>query len=95
MGIDAQWRRTYARVPLDNVPVTPPTPLTVASEQPVQLAPPGVVQLTQLGATVSQPVPVSSDNEDRRRHIACVITGTVAALTSSGGLEPALRPDHF
>lgn len=80
-GMDAKWRRTYARVPLDAELVEPGT----------DLAPPIVLRLAQRDA-ISQPVTgklqvLASVEEgsadpitEARRRIACVITGTAAGL---------------
>lgn len=80
-GIDEQWRRSYARVPLDAEVAKPGTPL----------APPVVLRLAHHDAVshpVTGPLRVRSDTEDGvadqhtevRRRIACVITGTAAGL---------------
>lgn len=81
-GIDAQWIRTYSRVPLHGV----------VDERDVALAPPIVLRLAQREA-VATPVigklqVLLADAEEggiadlleARRRIACVITGTAAGL---------------
>jgi 3-oxoacyl-(acyl-carrier-protein) synthase len=86
-GIDAEWKRTYARVPLDYDPLMPIQDNGVM----VPLAPPVVLRLAQQDA-VSHPVTgklqvMASSKEgntdyhtEARRRIACVITGTAAGL---------------
>eukprot|EP00538_Stauroneis_constricta_P012682 CAMPEP_0119551182 /NCGR_PEP_ID=MMETSP1352-20130426/4501_1 /TAXON_ID=265584 /ORGANISM="Stauroneis constricta, Strain CCMP1120" /LENGTH=1116 /DNA_ID=CAMNT_0007597191 /DNA_START=137 /DNA_END=3487 /DNA_ORIENTATION=+ len=85
-GIDAQWRRTYSRVPLDAKMAKPE-----AGKELLPLAPPIVLRLAKRHR-LSQPVIgklevlVSSEegNADKateaRRRVACVITGTAAGL---------------
>jgi 3-oxoacyl-(acyl-carrier-protein) synthase len=79
-GIDAEWKRTYARVPLDC------EPMPVQDGVMVPLAPPMVLRLAQQEA-VSHPVTgklqvmnATDYHTEARRRIACVITGTAAGL---------------
>jgi 3-oxoacyl-(acyl-carrier-protein) synthase len=92
-GIDENWRRIYARIPLDASVAKPGTPL----------APPVVLRLAHHDA-VSHPVTgalrVRSSTEDGiadqhtevRRRIACVITGTAAGLP---GRPNVFAPDNL
>ena len=85
-GIDANWRRTYSRVPLD------------AKMEPhgSHLAPPIVLRLAkrdQMSHPVTGKLQVLSSSEEgnadrvteARRRIACVITGTAAGLPGNHG----------
>ena len=95
-GIDAQWRRTYSRVPLNAPLEVPATSKEGNGEKSplVPLAPPIVLRLAQHDA-VSHPVTgklqvIASTEEgnadqhtEARRRVACVITGTAAGLPGS------------
>jgi 3-oxoacyl-(acyl-carrier-protein) synthase len=92
-GLDENFRRTYARVPLD-------APL---AESGTPLAPPVVLRLAHHDAVshpVTGPLRVRSDTEDGladqhtevRRRIACVITGTAAGLP---GRPQVFAPDNM
>lgn len=79
-GIDAQWRRTYSRVPITSNHVEK------ASTATFTLAPPIVLRWA-----VEEAAPVSTEvatinghcNIETTRPIACVITGTAAGLPGS------------
>ena len=92
-GLDEQFRRTYARVPLNTPCHEPGSPL----------APPVVLRLAHHDAVshpVTGPLRVRSDTEDGiadqhtevRRRIACVITGTAAGLP---GRPKVFAPDNM
>ncbi|GKY98380.1 hypothetical protein MPSEU_000795600 [Mayamaea pseudoterrestris] len=66
--IDAQWRRTYLRIPRD-ARVDPPGS---------SLAPQSVLQLAQNEATIEQVVDTRALEAPQK--VACVITGTAAGL---------------
>lgn len=99
-GIDAQWRRSYSRVPFD---------ATFESKSDdskyLDLAPPIVVRLEHHDA-VSHPVTgklkvLSSTEEGHdqhtevRRRIACVITGTAAGLPGGENVFAADNMDRL
>jgi 3-hydroxy-3-methylglutaryl CoA synthase len=95
-GIDAKWRRSYGRVPLDAAMADPPG---------APLAPPIVLRLEkrdEVSCPVTGKLRVLSDSEDlgtdlhteAKRRIACVITGTSAGLPG-GGDGPVFRPDNL
>lgn len=92
-GIDAKWRRSYSRVPLD----------AAMDGHGSSLAPPIVLRLAQRDA-LSHPVTgklqvlasAEDGNADQiteaRRRIACVITGTAAGLP---GGDNVFEPDNL
>ena len=81
-GIDAQWRRTYSRVPISSsIEKLTATPLT--------LAPPIVMRWAEedkmkaQSATTETATMNGHHNIETKRPIACVITGTAAGLPGS------------
>jgi 3-oxoacyl-(acyl-carrier-protein) synthase len=92
-GIDAKWRRSYSRVPMD----------AAMDGHGSSLAPPIVLRLAQRDANshpVTGKLQVLASAEDgnadqiteARRRIACVITGTAAGLP---GGEFVFEPDNL
>ena len=94
-GIDSKWVRTYARVPLDDIPDPPGS----------MLAPPIVLRLAErdahstpatglLNVLVRSASGTALDQYDEsRRRVACVITGTSAGLPC--GDDADFGPDNL
>jgi 3-oxoacyl-(acyl-carrier-protein) synthase len=92
-GIDAQWRRTYSRVPLDahveagGTSLAPPIVLRMAERQLVSTPVRGKLHV------IESAVQGTADHiTEARRRIACVITGTAAGLP---GNVNVFEPDNL
>ena len=81
-GIDAQWRRTYSRVPISSS-------IEKLTATPFTLAPPIVMRwadedkMKAQSATTETAAMNGHHNLETKRPIACVITGTAAGLPGS------------
>ena len=81
-GIDAQWRRTYSRVPISSS-------IEKLTATPFTLAPPIVMRwadedkMKAQSATTETAAMNGHHNLQTKRPIACVITGTAAGLPGS------------
>jgi 3-oxoacyl-(acyl-carrier-protein) synthase len=86
-NIDAQWRRTYSRVPFPSLDDKAPPSSKPDPAIPFPLAPTSVLQWAQNNAVIPQsevgtiPASVTRDTDPvSKRTISCVITGTAAGL---------------
>lgn len=81
-GIDAQWRRTYSRVPISSsIEKLTATPLTLAP--PIVMRWADEDKMKAQSATTETAAMNGHHNLETKRPIACVITGTAAGLPGS------------